>query len=118
MNAWATRVGVDVGFRNGGVRLTYRVRPRRGARARGVVRTRTVLPVRVAEERENDDVRNVRLSAVAVTDGSNDDAGRPWGRRADETSDDAEFEDVETVRLRGRVLLDESNIDASDAWRL
>ena len=118
MNAWATRVGVDVGFRNGGVRLSCRVRPRCGARAREVVRTRTVLPVRVAEESEEKDVRNVCLNAVAVTHGSNDDAGRRWGRRADEASEDAEFEDVETVRLRGRVLLEESNIDASEAWRL
>lgn len=113
MNAWATRVGVDVGFRNGGVRLRCRVRPRCGARAAAVVRTRTVLPVRVAEESEEKDVRNVCLNAVAVTHGSNDDVGRRWGRRADEAS-----EDVETVRLRGRVLLDESNVDASEAWRL
>ena len=117
MNAWATRVGVDVGFRNGGVRLICRVRPRCGARARAaaVVRTRTVLPVRVAKESEEKDVRNVCSRAVAVTHGSNDDAGRRWGRRVDEAYGDA---DVETVRLRGRVLLDESNIDASEAWRL
>jgi hypothetical protein len=102
MNAWATRVGVDVGFRNGGVRLRCRVRPRCGARAAAVVRKRTVLPVRVAEESEEKG-----LNAVAVTHGSNDEA-----------SEDAEFEDVETVRLRGRVLLGESNIDASEAWRL
>ena len=112
MNAWATRVGVDVGFRNGGVRLTCRVRPRCGARVREVVRTRTVLPVRVAEESQEKNVRNVCSRAVAVTNGSNDDAGRRWA------AEDTEFEDVETVRLRGRVLLDESNIDAREAWRL